>query len=119
MPARVQRGLPLNVTLSASDVNSGGALIQSAQAYVDTPPWAGGTPIALQATDGRYDETVETIRGSLSTASLAPGRHILYLRARDSAVHTDPALTHWGPIYAHFFIVTGDRGLYVPTVLAE
>lgn len=59
--------------------------IRSAEVYVGTPPWQGGTPIALAAADGSFDETVEEVTGSVDTTGLAPGRHTLFVRGEDAS----------------------------------
>lgn len=55
--------------------------IQAAYAYVDTLPWqAGATPIALSAVDGAFDAKTEAVRGDISLAGLAPGKHLVYVQ---------------------------------------
>ena len=59
--------------------------IASAEVYVNVPPWLDGTPIALAAADGTFDETIEEVTGTLDTTGLAPGRHILLVRGADAS----------------------------------
>jgi carboxypeptidase T len=73
----------------------GGQIISAAQVYVDTPPWAGGTPLDLAATDGAFDASVESVSGAFPTAGLTPGRHIFFVRGQDAA-------GFWGPVSAAF-----------------
>jgi carboxypeptidase T len=73
----------------------GGQIISAAEAYVDTPPWAGGEPHALTAIDGAFDANVEGVSGAFPAAGLAPGRHILFVRGQDAA-------GFWGPVSAAF-----------------
>jgi carboxypeptidase T len=48
--------------------------VAAAEFYVDTPPWSGGTPIAMTAADGSFDQPTEAVLGSLPTGSLTPGQ---------------------------------------------
>lgn len=81
--------------------------IASAEVYIDVPPWAGGTPIVLDAQDGAFDDVQEIATGQLDTSQLNAGRHMLFVRGRDAA-------GHWGPVTAQWLFVTGDRRLYLP-----
>ena len=102
-PGSVNTGQPLDVTSVVNDThynNTNGTEpvqpIAAAEVYLDTPPWSpGATPVALAAVDGAYDETVEPVTGTLSTAGWAVGRHTLFVRGRDSA-------NNWGPVSAVF-----------------
>ena len=59
--------------------------IAGAELFVGTPPWAGGTPVAMSAVDGNFNSTVEAVTVTLDTTGFVSGRHLLYLRGRDSA----------------------------------
>jgi len=73
--------------------------IYAAELYVDTPPWAAGaTPLAMTAVDGNFNQTIESVRGTVDTTGLSNGRHILFVRGRDAAAN-------WGPVSAQFFYV--------------
>jgi hypothetical protein len=52
----------------------------------------------MASSDGSFDETVEAVTASLSTAALADGRHRVYVQGRDSDGHD-------GPVSAAFFWV--------------
>ena len=70
-----------------------GQVIAEAEAYVDLPPWrAGAVAIPLQPEDGSFNSTSEWAVGNIRTG---PGRHIVFIRGRDSA-------GNWGPITAVF-----------------
>ncbi|MCP3959145.1 MAG: hypothetical protein GY719_14945 [bacterium] len=93
-PVPVAAGQPVTVTATVDDTRYQGAEpsqnILSAEVYVDTPPWQAGTPIALAAEDGVFDQTVEDVTaaldtGSVETGGLAPGRHTLFVRGEDAA----------------------------------
>ncbi|MBB5207810.1 M14 family zinc carboxypeptidase [Chiayiivirga flava] len=59
--------------------------IASAAAYL-TPPWLpGATAQPLQAADGSFDTPVEAATGAIDSGALAPGRHLVYVQARDSS----------------------------------
>ena len=59
--------------------------IASAAAYLGAPPWAGGaTPVPLAAVDGAFNSTQEAVAGSLSTAGLPGGRHLVFVQGIDS-----------------------------------
>jgi hypothetical protein len=78
--------------------------ILSAEYYIDAPPWLTATlPVSntLAALDGNFDQPSESVIASIDTSSLGIGRHMLYLRARDTG-------GNWGPFTAAF--------LYIPTV---
>ena len=76
--------------------------IAAAEVYVDTPPWAtGATPIALTATDGTFNATVEGVQGTLPTTGwTGTNPHTLYVRGRDAG-------NNWGPVSAVFVRLVG------------
>jgi len=58
--------------------------IAASELYVDTPWWDGGTPTAMTAVDGSFDETAEGVEATLDTTGLAVGRHTVFVRAQDA-----------------------------------
>ena len=72
--------------------------IAAAELYLDTPPWAGGTPVAMSPVDGAFNSTVEAATATIDTTGFASGRHLLYVRGRDSA-------NNWGAFSAAFLTV--------------
>jgi carboxypeptidase T len=73
--------------------------VSAGEATVDTPPWdSGASPIPLTADDGAFDEHVEAASAALDTASLATGRHTVYVRGRDAG-------NQWGAVSADFLWV--------------
>ncbi|MGL5825432.1 MAG: M14 family zinc carboxypeptidase [Nocardioides sp.] len=66
-------------------------VVNAAQYYIDVPPWAGGTPVAMTATDGNFNSSSELIRATVPTTGLSTGVHKVYLRSRD-------ANNNWGPV---------------------
>ncbi len=72
--------------------------IVTAEFYIDTPPWSitpTPIPLSLTASDGSFDETVETVEATLDTSSLSVGKHTIFMRAAD-------ADNNWGPVTAQF-----------------
>lgn len=82
-----------------------------AQYYLDTPPWITETETitsSFRAADGAFDSPVEAVTGTLETAGLEAGRHILFARGQDAAGNR-------GPVSAVFFdVVRPDSWLYFP-----
>lgn len=72
--------------------------ITAAEVYVDVPPWAGGTPISMTATDGAFDAPKENVQASISAAGLSAGRHMLFVRGQNAA-------GFWGSIAAQWVTV--------------
>lgn len=73
--------------------------VTNAEYFMDTPPWAGGTASALSATDGTFSSSSEAVTGSIPTAGLSVGRHLVYVRGTNAAGFT-------GPFTAAFLDVT-------------
>jgi carboxypeptidase T len=98
-PASVVAGATVTVAARGQDSASGtvgvgrpaSQVVNAGQYYVDVPPWAGGTAVAMTATDGNFNSSSELIRAlNVSTTGLSPGVHKIYIRARD-------ANNNWGP----------------------
>lgn len=101
-------GTPVTLTASATDTRfnqSNGVeatqAIAAAEYTIDTPPWdAAAAPQPLAAADGSFNSSTEALTGTVSTAGLSTGKHIVYVRARDAS-------GTWGPVSAVFLnIVT-------------
>jgi subtilase family serine protease len=71
---------------------NGAQSIVAAEYYVDTPPWSGGTAVAMTAADGTFDSTVE-----LATALVGPftERRLIFVRGQDDT-------GAWGAVRAVF-----------------
>ncbi len=110
----VTAGTLVQISGSASDVrfnNSNGTeatqAVSAAEFTIDTPPWdAAAVPVAMQASDGSFNSTTEALTGSLNTAGLAAGKHLVYVRARDAS-------GAWGPVSAVFLNINGVPPLVV------
>ena len=89
----VVAGTPVTVTASVTDTRfstrNGTETthnIAGGEVYIDTPPWlAGAVALPMTASDGRFNAKTESLRATLSTTGLAPGRHLVYVRGRDAA----------------------------------
>ncbi len=75
--------------------------IAAAEYYIDTPPWAGGVAVPMNASDGAFNATSEAVTASVSAAPLSIGQHTVYVRGRDS-------LGNWGPVSAVFVTVSNN-----------
>ncbi|HEY1014919.1 MAG TPA: M14 family zinc carboxypeptidase [Herpetosiphonaceae bacterium] len=84
------------VTATINDTKNGNQAISAAELYVDTPPWRGGSPVSLSATDGAFNSTAEAVQGTVS--GLSSGKHIVFVRGRDAG-------GNWGPVSAVFLTV--------------
>ena len=101
-PASVVAGTTVTVAARGQDSAYGSTgvarpasqTVNAAQYYLDVPPWAGGTPVAMTATDGNFNSASELIRAlNVSTTGLTPGVHTIYVRSRDAS-------NNWGPVTA-------------------
>ncbi|HKQ04900.1 MAG TPA: M14 family zinc carboxypeptidase [Blastocatellia bacterium] len=93
---------PESVTATAAGANTfalraqfdeqynGGQNIAAAEYYLDTPPWRGGSPVAMTALDGSFNSVNES---AAATVGPLAARHLIYVRGRDT-------LGNWGPVRA-------------------
>jgi hypothetical protein len=110
----VAAGTVVQLSASANDTrfnNTNGVeptqSITAAEATIGTPPWAtGAVPVPLQAADGSFNASTEALTGSLNTAGLPVGQHIVYVRARDAS-------GTWGPVSAVFLNINAAPPLVV------
>lgn len=73
--------------------------IAAAEYYIDTPPWvAGAVAKPMTASDGKFSAKTEAVRANISTSGLSVGKHIVYVRGKDSA-------NVWGSFAAIFLVV--------------
>jgi len=104
-------GAPLSITAMIDDTQNGQQLIADAELYVDLPPWAGGVPVPMVAVDGNFSDMTESARATLDICALTPGRHIVFVRGRDSG-------GYWGPLFAAFAgLCTDQPQQFLPTVM--
>jgi carboxypeptidase T len=90
-------------------------VVSQAEYYIDTPPWAGGTPVAMSASDGSFNGTSENVSAVINTTGLSVGQHTVYVRGRDAS-------GNWGTVSAIFLNITnnppGNTGLLSPSANA-
>ncbi|MET1077701.1 MAG: M14 family zinc carboxypeptidase [Pseudomonas sp.] len=106
----VPAGTVVSLSASATDIRfnaSNGTEatqnIDAAEYYIDKAPWeAGAVPVALLAQDGAFNAKTESLSGSIYTADLATGKHLVYVRSRDAS-------GAWGAVSASFLVI-GDGG---------
>lgn len=71
--------------------DDGGEAADSAQPIsaafysIDTPAWAGGSLIPMQAMDGQFNAATEAVQATLDTSGLDAGRHLLFVYGEDSS----------------------------------
>ncbi|WP_363796267.1 M14 family zinc carboxypeptidase [Lysobacter firmicutimachus] len=91
--ATVPAGTPVSLTATVDDSvfnqSNGTEPVQniaSARAYLDAPPWAAGAvSYPLNASDGSFNASRETVTGSIPTTGLAAGVHTLYVQGTDAS----------------------------------
>ncbi|MEJ2443971.1 MAG: M14 family zinc carboxypeptidase [Exilibacterium sp.] len=102
----VPAGTQVTLSASATDTrfnNSNGTEstqnIAQAEYFIDEVPWdSSATSIALSADDGNYNERTEAISASIDTTGWSEGKHIIYLRSRDTS-------NTWGAVSAIYLII--------------
>ncbi len=112
----VEQGTPVTLSATINDTRyrqTNGAeatqAIAAAEYYLDTPPWQTGVVAnGMTASDGSFSSTVEGVTASVNTASLATGKHILFVRGKD-------ANNNWGAFSAIFLTVTAPSATSTPT----
>ncbi len=90
--ATSQPGSFFDLRAQLNEQFNGGQAISAAEYYIDTPPWRGGTGVAMTALDGSFNSTIETAAATIGPVS---GRHLVFVRGRDS-------FGNWGPVRAAF-----------------
>ncbi len=104
----------LNATLNDTRYNSNGwgtepvQNIQAGQYTLDAPSWSGGVPVAVNASDGAFNATIENVTASIDTSALTPGRHTVFVEGQDAA-------GNWGVLSAVFLWVNGTGPTPTPT----
>lgn len=112
----VGAGQPISVTTTVSDARygengiarPGSQAIVAAEYYLDTPPWAGGTPFPMSAEDGSFNSVSEVVAGQIDTTGMSPGRHLIFVRGRDAA-------GNWGIVTAQWLTIS--RLTFLPIVM--
>lgn len=92
--ASAEAGGAGDIAVAAKARDAQGDPVVEAEVYLDLPPWEpGAVAYVLDPQDGAFGQNQEQLQGHLAGA--APGRHLLYLRARDAA-------GNWGPVTGAF-----------------
>jgi carboxypeptidase T len=100
-PTMVFAGTPVTVTAVITDILDGQDSVSAAELYVDTPPWLGGTPVAMTPIDAHFGETGKVTSASLETTSLSPGRHVILVRGQNEDGYWGPFTAAWLSIEAY------------------
>ncbi|HMA35388.1 MAG TPA: M14 family zinc carboxypeptidase [Chloroflexia bacterium] len=114
-PMTVTQGTTTQLTATINYAWTGNSFAQNvgaAEYYLDTPPWAGGTAVAMSGPFGGA-QTV-TANATVDTTTIAPGRHLLFVRGR--GVSPFQGYFTWGPVAAAWLWVTPPPGTATPTV---
>ncbi len=102
----VAQGTTVTLTAQASDTRYGtnggteaSQAIAAARYSIDNPSWVAGTPTyAMSPVDGAFSSTVESVRATVFTSGLAPGRHTIFVESQDAS-------GNWGVPTAIFLTV--------------
>ncbi|MDY7225424.1 M14 family metallopeptidase [Hyalangium rubrum] len=102
----VPAGTTVTLTAQANDTRYGtnggteaSQAIAAARYTLDSPSWVAGTPTyAMSPTDGAFNSTLESVRATVFTSGLTPGRHTLFVESQDAS-------GNWGVPTAIFFNV--------------
>jgi carboxypeptidase T len=101
-------GAPLNISAAVTDtryssVNGVEAVqaIAAVEVSIGRAPWEPGAVLqTLAASDGAFDNPTENASGSLNTTGLPPGRHLVYVRGRDTSGAIGPVSAAWLTVQA-------------------
>ncbi|WP_338845703.1 M14 family zinc carboxypeptidase [Massilia sp. W12] len=73
--------------------------VAAAELYIGLPPWsAGAQAIPMQASDGAFNSPQEQAAALLDVSAMRAGKHLLYVRGRDSQ-------GNWGPLSATWLYI--------------
>ena len=120
-PTWAVQGTEITLSASADDTRSAGSgadkepsqHISAARYTIDAPSWVLTTTVGtLQASDGVFDATVESLTGTLDTTDLEPGMHSIFVEAQD-------ADGNWGPPSALYFEVVASGVELTPTATPQ
>jgi hypothetical protein len=91
-------------------------VIIAAQAFIDTPPWLGGTPITMTLADGAADSSTEAFIASVPVSANLTAKRLIYVRGIDANGEVGPVRAAWlqpfdgatgGPSVASILLSTG------------
>ncbi len=106
--AAVPAGTGVALTGTASDARFSSAngteavqAIAGAEYSVGKAPWEEGVVMRpLAAADGSFNSVTEGLTGQVDTTGLAPGRHLVYVRARDASGAVGAVTAGWVTVLA-------------------
>ena len=106
-PASIPEGTSsITMTATLDDSLTGNSLIQNAECFAGTDPGP-GAGIAMLASDGTYDNTLEVTSDLIDTSSWTEGEtYTLYVRGQDSA-------GNWGATHMVYVTVEDQRELVI------
>jgi hypothetical protein len=86
-------GTPVTLTAQANDTRYGtnggteaSQAIAAARYTIDSPSWVAGTPTyAMSPVDGAFSSTIESVRATVFTSGLAPGKHTIFVESQDAS----------------------------------
>jgi hypothetical protein len=89
----IQSGSPVTLTATADDTrfDSNGwgdeptQSIQAARFSIDAPSWESNTTFPLDATDGTFDASVESMQTIIDTTDFSTGRHLIFVESQDAS----------------------------------
>jgi plastocyanin len=116
-PMTTTQGTPVNLAATINYNWTANSYLQNvggAEYYINTPPWAGGSPLPMQAVDGTFDEQNEPVQATIDTTSIPPGTYVVFVRGR--GVNDYGGLGSWGPFSATWLVITGGGPTATPTV---
>lgn len=85
------------ITATIDDSGNGSNLVTAAEYYIDIPPWEGGVPNGMQASDGGFDEVREDVWAALASEDLSECRHTIFVRGEDDS-------GNWGTFSAIYYL---------------
>ena len=106
-PTSTLAGATISLTATADDTrynNSNGVEptqnISAARYSIDVPSWvAGAVTYPLSATDGTFNNPIESLQATVNLSGLSAGRHIIFVESQDAA-------GNWGSPTAVFVWIT-------------
>ncbi len=114
-PAQVTAGEPATLTVRLDDGRFSdrngtepAQAVAAAAYHVGAHPWVTETAIlagSMLPADGAFDQPAEWATATVDTSSLLPGRHLIYVRGRDT-------IGNWGAVSAAFLEVAPAPGTW-------
>jgi hypothetical protein len=84
--------------------------ITAAEYSIDILPGQGTPSQPMAATDGNFNQRIESISATIDSRGMAPGRHTLFVRGRD-------AVGNWGTPSAVFFVIAPPPAAFLALIV--